>query len=209
MELILENIGKDYGNDPVLFFEKLQLNAGIYWIKGSNGTGKTTLFRIIAGQTPFHGQVSFQDVNLKRQPVKYRSLISYAEAEPQYPGYITGKDLIQYFLSVRQAAKNSVADLIELFGMTRFLDQKIGGYSSGMLKKLSLICAFIGDIKLFLLDEPLITIDTASANVLYQLINFYRAKGCTFLISSHQDLDYSKVKPDQTFMISNAALELC
>lgn len=205
----LENIHKDYNNHTVLSFEKFHIYSGIYWLKGGNGIGKTTLFSVIAGQTSFHGQVNLQGINLKHQPVAYRALISYAEAEPQYPGYITGNDLIHYYHQVRRANPDITHELVGKFGMTPFMNQTIGGYSSGMLKKLSLICAFIGDISLFLLDEPLITIDTASSNVLYELINIFRDKGASFLISSHQEIDESRLSTDGTFTIRNKEVQTC
>ncbi|TDO19595.1 ABC transporter ATP-binding protein [Pedobacter duraquae] len=209
MALSLESICKKYGSHTVISFQKFQLTDGVYWLKGANGTGKTTLFRIIAGQTPFDGQVSFRNVNLKKQPVSYRSTISYAEAEPQYPGYITGNDLVRYHQQVRRAKLDDVEKLIERFGMSPFMNQAIGGYSSGMLKKLSLICAFIGEIELFLLDEPLITIDKESATELFSLIKEYRVKGCMFLISSHQDIDPDMLSLDGVFMIQNGDIHKC
>ena len=207
--LSLDRIRKSYGSHTVISIEEFRLADGIYWIKGGNGTGKTTLFRIIAGQTPFAGEVDYIDINLKKQPLDYRALISYAEAEPQYPGYITGNDLVRYYEQVRGVPTNTSLHLIERFGMTDFMGQTIGGYSSGMLKKLSLICAFIGEIQLFLLDEPLITIDKEAAAVLYSLIREHHEKGSTFIISSHQDIDHAELTVDAAYTINNKDLQRC
>ena len=146
--LSLKQIDKKYGSHTVLSFDEWKIDSGIFWLKGGNGTGKTTLFRIIAGQTPFSGQVLLNNVDLKKDSINFRSKISYAEAEPQYPLFITGHELIKFYKDVRQAQQQGIDELTLLFEMDAFLDQKIGGYSSGMLKKLSLICAFIGDVEL-------------------------------------------------------------
>lgn len=209
ISLDLENIEKNYGDHTILSFDKWHLDAGIYWIKGGNGTGKTTLFRVISGQTPFKGALSLNQIDLKKQPVAYRAMISYAEAEPQYPSFITGNELLNYHIEVRKAGPQAAEDIIEQFGMTPFMDHKIGSYSSGMLKKLSLICAFTGDIKLYILDEPLITIDTKSAQVLYGLINKYQAKGSSFLLSSHQELEAGQLALKGTFQIKDRKIEAC
>lgn len=184
--LSLTNINKKYGSHEVLNFDEWKIGQGVHWLKGGNGTGKSTLFRIISGQSPFRGEVELNEINLKKQPILFRSKISFAEAEPQYPLFIKGKELIEFYQETRKSEKKEVEYLTDYFEMTAFLDNKIGGYSSGMLKKLSLICAFLGKADLYILDEPLITIDATSSEKLYYLIKTKASKGNSFLISSHQ-----------------------
>ena len=207
--LSLKQIDKKYGSHTVLSFDEWKIDSGIFWLKGGNGTGKTTLFRIIAGQTPFSGQVLLNSIDLKKDSINFRSKISYAEAEPQYPLFITGHELINFYKDVRQAQQQKIDELTLLFEMDTFLDQKIGGYSSGMLKKLSLICAFIGNVELYILDEPLITIDVESAVKLYQLISSKAKEGKSFLLSSHQEISKEKLKISQVFEIKNKAINKC
>jgi ABC-2 type transport system ATP-binding protein len=209
MQLRLTNIQKTYGSYSVLEFEEFSLNNGVYWLKGGNGTGKTTLFKVISGQTPFEGDVCLNDINLKKQPTNFRSKISYAEAEPQFPLFITGKELLDFYKDVRKVDQKNISVLTDLFEMTAFLNQKIGGYSSGMIKKLSLICAFLGDVDLYILDEPLITIDTASADKLYHFIKEKLKQGKSFLLSSHQEIDNDKITIDAVFMIENKNIVKC
>ncbi len=209
MNLTLQNIHKQYGLHTVLQFDEFHLTNGIYWLKGGNGTGKSTLFRIISGLTTFDGTVKLNDINLKKDPIQFRSKISYAEAEPQYPLFITGRELLNFYQEVRNAKQNETDGLASLFEMTSFLDQKIGGYSSGMLKKLSLICAFIGSVELIILDEPLITIDSASADKLLRLISEQAQNGKSFLLSSHQEIDKEKLAIATVFEISNRQILKC
>lgn len=140
-------------------------------------------------------------INLKSAPVSYRAKISFAEAEPQYPLFITGIELINFYIETRKADRKQAEYLADYFEMTPYLNHRVGSYSSGMLKKLSLICAFTGDADLYILDEPLITIDTLSADKLYQLISDKASKGKTLLLSSHQDLCVRQLKIDQVFQI--------
>jgi ABC-2 type transport system ATP-binding protein len=201
--LSLNNIKKRYGSHEVLNFSEWNVNKGIYWLKGGNGTGKSTLFRIISGQIPFKGEVQLNGVSLRREPVKFRSKISFAEAEPQYPLFIKGKELIDFYTETRKADRKQAKELADYFEMTPFLDNVVGSYSSGMLKKLSLICALIGDAELFILDEPLITIDILSAEKLNKLITEKAAQGKSFLISSHQEVSNDQLKIDQVYQIIN------
>ena len=201
--LSLTNIHKKYGSHEVLNFREWKIDGGIYWLKGGNGTGKSTLFKIISGQTPFKGDVQLNGVDLRKQPITFRSIISFAEAEPQYPLFIKGNELIDFYIGTRKSERKQAEELAEFFDMSPFLNNQVGSYSSGMLKKLSLICAFIGDADLYILDEPLITIDITSADKLYTLIREKASQGKSFLMSSHQEVNRTKLKLDQVFQIED------
>lgn len=199
--LSIENINKKYGSHEVLNFSEWKIDKGIYWLKGGNGTGKSTLFRIISGQIPFKGEVQLNGINLRKEPVKYRSKISFAEAEPQYPLFVKGRELIDFYIETRNAERKQGEELADYFEMTPFLDNTIGSYSSGMLKKLSLICAFIGNVDLYILDEPLITIDISSSEKLYKLIKEKASQGKSYILSSHQEVSTDQLKLDGVFQI--------
>jgi len=72
--------------------------------------------------------------------------------------------------------------------MTEFIDQKTGTYSSGMLKKLSLILAFTAQPKLLVLDEPFITLDDHAVEQVKRLIiRMHEDQKSFVLMSTHQD----------------------
>lgn len=186
--VILADIKKDYGSRTILNIPHLEIPEGIHWLKGGNGSGKTTLMKIIAGINPFDGQVSVDGVSLKSKPIAYRMLVSYAEAEPLFPEFLTGIELIHFVQQTRQASNQQVDDLLAHLAIADFIKHPVGTYSSGMLKKLSLLMSFIGDMKLILLDEPLITIDDEFMPKLLSLITQRCEAGASFIISSHQQL---------------------
>jgi ABC-2 type transport system ATP-binding protein len=186
--IILSHIKKNYGSRTILNFAHLEIPEGIHWLKGGNGSGKTTLMKIIAGINPFEGEVNVNGVNLKGKPIAYRTLVSYAEAEPLFPEFLTGTELIRFVQQTRTASDKQVNDLVAQLNIADFIKYPVGTYSSGMLKKLSLLMSFIGDMKLILLDEPLITLDDAFMPKLLSLINLRYEAGVSFIISSHQQL---------------------
>ena len=89
---------------------------------------------MISGQIPFNGEIELDGTSLKKQPIIFRSKISFAEAEPQYPLFITGMELCNFYKEIRKAENHQLEYLIDCFEMRAFLDNKIGSYSSGMLK---------------------------------------------------------------------------
>ncbi|HEX3767492.1 MAG TPA: ABC transporter ATP-binding protein [Puia sp.] len=188
--LQFDQVYKTYNQQPVLDIRHLKLERNVYWLKGINGSGKTTFLSILAGLIPFKGDIQLDGINLHRDPVSYRSLVNFAEAEPLYPDFITGQELIQFYQEIRKAATVQVDMLINLFKMHHFLKSPIGTYSSGMVKKLSLLLAFIGKPSWLLLDEPLAMLDEGSVHILPELINaYYKEFKTGFIFSSHQSLN--------------------
>ncbi|MFM9840386.1 MAG: ATP-binding cassette domain-containing protein [Cyclobacteriaceae bacterium] len=184
--LIIKNLKKEYGSHLILDVPDLKFETGLFWVKGANGSGKSTLLKIVAGMIPLEGEVEIDAINLRKQPTEYRRLINYVEAEPLYPPFLTGLDLISFFSSTRKAKKEEVDQLVQKFSIDSFIRNPIGTYSSGMVKKLSLVLAFIGQPQYIMLDEPLVTIDKDTVPILYDLIQQYFAKGMNFIFTSHQ-----------------------
>lgn len=187
--LELHNIQKSFGSRKILSIPSLQLDPGIFWIQGPNGSGKTTFLKIIAGLQPFKGDILLSGCSIRKTPVKYRQSVSWAEAEPLYPDFLNGIDLVSFYQPIKGASDKHIAELVALFNMRSYLSSRIGTWSSGMIKKLSLLLAFMGKPALLLLDEPLVTLDHDAVPVLYELIRTYRLNGTSFILSSHQLLE--------------------
>jgi ABC-2 type transport system ATP-binding protein len=93
-------VEKSYGSAKILDIPSLELPPAIYWLQGPNGSGKTTLLRMLAGILPFRGQIRLQGVSPKHDPVAYRRLICWADAEPLYPEFLTGEDLLAFYRGI-------------------------------------------------------------------------------------------------------------
>ncbi|MBS1509090.1 MAG: ABC transporter ATP-binding protein [Bacteroidetes bacterium] len=194
------NVKKIYGTHAVIDMPSLQLASGIYWLRGANGSGKSTFLKMAGGLIPFEGEITIDDIHLKRNPTEYRRAVSYVEAEPLYPYFVSGLDLVHFFTYTRKADKKSTDQLVEAIGIGRFYKDPIGTYSSGMVKKLSLVLAFIGQCRFIFLDEPLVTLDQAAVETLYQLIGEYHREGTGFIITSHQLVEHHYFNPTELHM---------
>ncbi|KEO72484.1 ABC transporter ATP-binding protein [Anditalea andensis] len=177
---------KKYPTGFHLEIEFLKLEKGIHLIQGENGAGKSTLFKAIAGIQTYSGNIILDHIDLKKHPLPYRQQVNFSEAEPLFPGFLSLDDLIIFVSKAKKATENQIKVLKETFQVSSFSANPISTYSSGMLKKTSLLLAFLGEPKLIILDEPFTTIDTGSQDFLIRLIEQKSADGVSFLLSTHQ-----------------------
>jgi ABC-2 type transport system ATP-binding protein len=187
LELI--QVKKDYGANRVLDIPYFHLESGIYWLQGPNGAGKTTLLRVIAGILTCKGDIRVQGRSLRKDPVDYRRLVNWGDAEPLYPGFLNGIELVSFYSRILGADKSQMEKLCDLLGIGSWLGARAAVWSSGMTKKISLLLAMLGRPALILLDEPFITLDDAGNRGLTTLINeYHKLYGTAFLLSSHQEM---------------------
>jgi ABC-2 type transport system ATP-binding protein len=206
--LTIRDFEKKYSGRLILSIPRVEFAPGIHWVKGENGSGKSTLFKSISGMIPFGGSILFDDgTSLSRQRKEYLQRVTYSEAEPLYPGFITAFDLFSFIGTARGASQNEQRHYYEMFGISDYLDNSCESYSSGMLKKVSLALSFLGSPKVIVLDEPLITLDASAQTTLLSLIaHEIQNNNTTFLISSHQQIIFPHIKIKNTFVIKNKTL---
>lgn len=207
--LQIRNFNKSYGKIEVLKVEELTIENGIYWLKGKNGSGKSTFLKSVAGIIDFKGEVLLNSrIDGKKDSVNYRKKVNFSEAEPVFPSFLTGNELIRLFADAKEATNAQIEYYLDSFKMKDYIGDSVGGYSSGMQKKLSLVLAFIGKPDLILLDEPLTTLDVASVEILHQLISERHTKEqVSFIISSHHDVTFDG-SSTQTISIENNTIKL-
>lgn len=197
---------KNYGAFTALQISDLTISSGVHWLKGRNGSGKTTLFKCVAGLLPFSGNIYLDGLDARKQRVAYRKQVSYGEAEPTYPEFLSAHDLIQFVAQTREASAQQIDSLVNRLGVHEFLYQPCSTYSSGMMKKLSLVLALLGSSKLTLLDEPLITLDIPTVDQLCLIIKSEALAQRSFLLSSHQNFSSEQLTITKTYEVKNKTM---
>jgi len=194
--VIVEDLVKIYSGGTValngLSFKVL--DGEIYGLIGPNGSGKTTTLRIISTLLkPTRGRVLVYDVDVVREPLKARSMISYLPEEAGAYRDLNGYDFIRFMLSLRftgRVLEEAVDEAVELTGLGSFLKKPIRTYSKGMKRILAVSVALVTKPKLLVLDEPTSGLDVEKSIYVRELIRKYnREYGVTVLLSSHNMLE--------------------
>ncbi|HGQ0655894.1 TPA: ABC transporter ATP-binding protein [Streptococcus pneumoniae] len=163
----------------------------IIGITGANGSGKSVLFKLIAGlYSPSYGEVLINGENIvpeRKIPANLGALIE----EPGFINYYSGFKNLQYLASIRGVVGNQeINDTLKIVGLYEQKDQKVKTYSLGMRKKLGIAQAIMENPSILLLDEPMNALDKSSVENMRTLFRKLSSeKGTTILIASHSEED--------------------
>ncbi|MBL7700069.1 MAG: ATP-binding cassette domain-containing protein [Chitinophagaceae bacterium] len=206
--LKFSKVRKQFNSRVILDIPTLDLDSNLYWVQGQNGSGKSTFLRMVAGIIPFDGQIAFGNVDSKLHPVAYRQNISWADAEPLYPPFLSGQELLEFYVKLRGTPVKDAQELIDRIGIREFIDSRTGTYSSGTLKKLSLLLAFVGSPPIILLDEPLVTLDTVAVKSICDIVKEMQLSGSLLLVSSHLEHDALVSLSNKRLHVTNHTITL-
>jgi ABC-2 type transport system ATP-binding protein len=164
---------------------------GLVWLRGANGTGKSTRLKLLAGAlAPQYGSAELQGCDLLRQPLDYRRQVAFVGAEPPPFEHLSPAEYFGFLSGLYPRADAAVwQQHIEGFGLQPFLDQPLRSLSTGTQHKAALATALALGTPLLLLDEPLNALDAASLTHLRkELSRAAQATDRLLLLVSHEEL---------------------
>ena len=189
--LEIKGLTGGYVNIPVLKDISFEVGDGqLVGLIGLNGAGKsTTINEIIGLLTPYQGEILIDGLSLKSDRTAYRKKIGFIPETPSLYEELTLKEHIETVAMAYGIEQNLVFERVEpLLKMFR-LDQKLDWFpvhfSKGMKQKVMIICAFVVDPSLFIVDEPFLGLDPLAISDLIQLLEAEKKKGKSILMSTH------------------------
>lgn len=159
---------------------------------GPNGSGKTTtmmciigLLRKTSGEIRIFGEEPFGDA------VQLKERVGYAPELPCFPTYLRGREVLVTYGRIRGVSNKSKLleeskALLQMVGLAEASEKLVGKYSRGMLTRLGLAVALLGNPDLLLLDEPTAGLDPVGVVVVRNMLKRLASEGRTILLSSHQ-----------------------
>jgi heme exporter protein A len=177
MELRVNNLSCARGGVPVLAGVSFAVAAGQALIlRGPNGAGKTTLLRTLAGLQPaLGGEVSAgaDDVALATHADGVKAALTVAEN-------------LGFWAAVH--GQRDIAPAISAMNLTALQSRPAGQLSAGQRRRLGLARLLVTGRKVWLLDEPTVSLDAASVGLFVQVITTHLANGGLAVIATHIDL---------------------
>ena len=175
MSINVENITKVYGTQKALDQVSFSIKEGeIVGLLGPNGAGKSTLMKIITCFIPpTSGDVNVCGYNIFDNPLDIRRNIGYLpEHNPLYLEMYVREFLIFVagIYGIKNNTKQRVEEIIELTGLTKEANKKIGQLSKGYRQRVGIAQALIHDPKVLILDEPTTGLDPNQLEEIRQLI---------------------------------------
>jgi len=181
----LEGLGRSYGERPALTDVTLSLPAGqTLAVLGPNGAGKSTLLRVLATLLrPHSGGARVLGCELPREGWAVRGRIGFLAHEPMLYRDLTGRENLRFHAALHGVAPGRVGELLDRVGMAARADEPIRALSRGMVQRLAVCRALLGDPELLLLDEPRSHLDPHASELVEPLIG--RSSGCTRVVVGH------------------------
>ncbi|OJF95763.1 ABC transporter ATP-binding protein [Alkalibacterium sp. 20] len=191
MSLKIENVTGGYSRMPVLKNISFDLNDGeLIGLIGLNGAGKSTTIKHVIGlMEPFEGQIKLDGKTLKDNPSLYRKKIGFIPETPLLYDELTLKEHIEitamaYDVDISVAMDRAIP-LLEKFRLTDRLEWFPSDFSKGMKQKVMIVCAFIIEPSLYIIDEPFLGLDPIAIRDLIQMMEQKKREGASILMSTH------------------------
>jgi ABC-2 type transport system ATP-binding protein len=174
---------------PVIRNLDLTVEDGeVFGFLGPNGAGKTTTLKLLLGLLyPDAGSIRlFGEPHLDP---RVRRRLGYLPENPFFYDYLTGREFLnlyaRFFDLPAKQRRDRVEELLERTGVAAAGNLQLRKYSKGMVQRVGLAQALLGDPELVLLDEPMSGLDPLGRRHVRDLILDLRRQGCTVFFSSH------------------------
>ena len=190
--LSVKHLGKTYRNSSVKAIDDINLeieNGDIFGFIGPNGAGKSTTIKCIVGIHGYdEGEIVFNGLNLKDNPLLFKSRLAYVPDNPDVYEFMTGiayLDFIANIFKVGDEKNQLIHKYASMFGIEGALANPIKTYSHGMKQKIQIIAAILHKPQLMVLDEPFVGLDPKAAFDLKEVMKELCKEGTMILFSSH------------------------
>lgn len=187
----ITNLTKKF--DDITAVDDLSLEIGwgeLFGILGPNGAGKTTTVNVLNTLIePTTGSATVGGHDVVYDPEGVREVIGVCPQEPAFYPHLSGEENVilmgEMHLVPRDVLRARLETMVERIGMEDHIDRRAKDYSGGMIRRISLLMALIGDPRVALLDEPTVAMDPKSRRAVWDFIRNLKEQGKTVILTTH------------------------
>lgn len=186
-----QSLCKRFGSHQAIRDLSIQVEKGsIHAFLGPNGSGKTTTIRLLSGLLkPTSGHISVLGHDIPADAERLRGRIGYMTQKFSLYDDLTATENLRFVGEIHAMAPRDVrmriAELLEDFGLTRYLDTRAANLSGGERQRLSLAAATLHKPEVLFLDEPTSAIDPQSRRDFWGLLFRLSHRGATIMVNTH------------------------
>lgn len=187
MMLDIDSLSFDYQDKPLLSQINLSLALGqLLHLKGSNGVGKTTLLKLIAGLlSPRDGEIRYANQPINHNLPAYQQNLCYVGHKTGLSPLLTVRENCFFDLHWRSQTRPD-DELLQQFGLQELRDVYCYQLSVGQQKRVSLLRLAMTEAPLWLLDEPLVALDQKTIIAFMTCLKNHLDEGGQVILTSHQ-----------------------
>ncbi|WTD04527.1 ABC transporter ATP-binding protein [Streptomyces albidoflavus] len=188
----------------------MTLGHGMVGLLGPNGAGKSSLMRIISTVTrPTSGTLRYEGTDLTADPDAIRRHLGYLPQDFGVYPHLTSREFLAYLAAAKglsaRSAKARIEELLELVNLTEAVKRPLGAYSGGMLRRVGIAQALLGDPRVIVVDEPTAGLDPEERVRFRNLLSDLSADRVVML-STHIVSDVESVASDIAVMAGGRLL---
>ena len=183
MEIILDKISKNFGENRVINQFSFKFKRKSYAIIGKNGAGKSTLLKIIGNLLlPTSGSINYN----KKKNINISENLFFAAPYQELISELSVKDFLKFHSKFKKLNSDYIK-ILSTYNLSEYINTKIGNLSSGSLQKLKLLIAFDSDSKFILLDEPTTNLDDEGKKIYKKLFRENNKKKGIIIATNDSD----------------------
>lgn len=203
------NLTKKYKNQRGTEDISMKVEQGeIYGLLGPNGSGKTTIMKVISGLIHADsGEIRIFEKNPDSEN-HVMSQVGCMIEEPTFYTYLTAYENLKILLRFYpELSDNRIDEVLESVELIKYKDESVGKFSMGMKQRLGFAAAILGNPKLLILDEPTNSLDIKGTAKVRNILKAYQNEGGTVLISSHISSEIERICTKVSVMMNGKIID--